>query len=101
MAKVPALDPAIIKRNSIMIPPPNSVPEMKNHLALAIMKLYKSKIPAPPPNAIKMPAPPKEVVVLPKLTTNKAPMAPLGVIKAPPIDPAILKRNSIMIPPPP
>ena len=46
-------------------------------LADAIKKLYKSKIPALPPNAPKLPALPKEK--LPTLTSEVAPRAPIGI----------------------
>ena len=35
------------------------------------------------------------------LTKSDAPEAPKNIGKVPALDPAILKRNSIMVPPPP
>lgn len=53
--KPPPLDPGIIKRNSIMVPPPPSVPELQLKLRDALKKLYKSKIPKPPQTVHDLP----------------------------------------------
>lgn len=99
VALIPALDPAIVKRNSLLVPAPPKVPELQNKLALAILKLYKSKIP-PPPNNLPQIAPPVSHAG-PQLTKEGAPQAPTVAVKVPALDPAVVKRNSILIPAPP
>ena len=85
------------------MPPPPSVPQIQKLLGDAIKKLYKQKIPAPPKMAVALPPIPEEAdpVGMATLTKEKAPPAPTNVPLPPPLDKAIIKRNSILVPPPP
>ena len=82
----------------MVVPPPASIPQLKNKLFEAVKSLYVSKIPPVPKNAPKIAPPPVDKI--PKLTKGWAPQAPVSAMKAPPLDPAVFKRNSIVIPPP-
>lgn len=81
-----------------MVPPPPGMIQMKDVIFAGIRNLYKSKIP-PVPKGVPVPPPvPTDVFKPPTLTKDYAPAAPKSV--APPLDPSIMKRNSIMVPPP-
>lgn len=80
-----------------MVPPPPEIPKLKLLLGEAIKKLYKSKIPPAPKMNVPLPPIPEEAPQIP-LTTVDAPEAPKNVVVPPPLNPAIIKRNSIMIP---
>jgi len=96
----PPLDPAILKLQSTMIPPPPTMPEIQNKLYDAIKSLYKSKVLKPPQNMPVMPAIPAEAPV-PTFTMPDAPAPPQGIPLPPPLDPAIIRKSAIMVPPPP
>ena len=90
----PPLDKAVIKRNSILVPPPPSVPQLRELLLSGIKNLYKSKIPKPPQNLpVPPPLPQSELDSLTKLGAPEAPKTSI-----PPLDPQIRKRNSILVP---
>ena len=72
---------------------------MKNDLFTAIRKLYISKIPPLPRNAPKLPPLPEDKS-LQTMTKIGAPKAPENMIQPPKLDPAIIKRNSILVPRP-
>ena len=80
------------------MPPPASIPQLKNTLFEAVKKLYVSKIPPVPKNVPIIAPPPVDNI--PKLTKGWARQAPEGTIKVTPLDPAIFKRNTIIVPKP-
>ena len=83
-----------------MVGAPPSVPELKSWLGDAIRRLYVSKIP-PPPNTGPIIPPPMSVNSAPTYTTKNAPMAPQKVVVPPPLDPSIIKKNTLAVGAPP